>query len=650
MLFGAVGWLPKILHLRGVSCILCQRGAPGARNWDFIMGREPNRKLRLLIIMGFLFIFVGVVIVRLAVLMVSSPPEDFSSDVAVERGSILDRNGRILAIQMSFDTVTAWIPDIEDPKAVSELLAPIIDRDTVELERDITSSNGFKVLKRQITLLERTEIRRLLNEGVLKGIALQKSTGRVYPERELAAPLIGYIGVDNTGLAGIEYSFDQQLLSSADSDRYGNHLFLTIDINLQYFVERVAARALHAESADRVMIVVMDPASGEVLALATQPSFDPNNFANYSEERRRNHAIATIYEPGSVFKIFSMAALLEYDAIRDTSLFDTSLGYSGENEYYQIRDVGAYGVLDVRGIIKFSSNIGAALASDRIGVQPFYLQLYKLGFGQRTGVALGGEERGIFRDWQQWTERTKPTIAIGQEIGVTALQMVTAASTIANRGVMVRPQVVKRIVSAGGQLLVEYKQHEERRLLSLQTADQVLQYMTTATEAGGTARRVVVEGINVAAKTGTAEVYDSEIQGYSPDHFIASTLAIFPTEEPQYIVYGVVDYPREDSTYGGRIVAPLVKEIIEYIISYSGIEDSQEAITYRRIDDDTPLALPQFSDYFPDLRGYPKRLLIPLLQHPTLRVEIEGYGRVVRQFPAPGSAIESNSVLFLELE
>ncbi len=616
------------------------------------MIRKPNRKLRLLIIMASLALFATIIVIRLALLMLRGNVEGEVANSTVERGSILDRNGRILAIQMQFDSVTAWTPDIEDPQQLAVQLAPIIDQEVAALAGRLQSASGFILLKRQASLTEAREIRQLIDAGELRGISLQKSAGRVYPEQTLAAPLIGYIGIDNIGLAGIEYSFDQQLSTSSEnsSSQYGNHIFLTIDINLQYFAEELAARALREERADRVMLVIMQPASGELLASVSLPSFDPNNFSSASESQRKNHVVASIYEPGSVFKIFSVATLLEQNAINHNTRFNTNLGYSGVDEQYQIGDVGEYGIIDVEGVIKFSSNIGAALASDYIDPERFYHTLVALGFGERTEIVLSGEERGLFRDVQEWTDRTKPTIAIGQEIGVTALQMVTAASAIANRGVMVRPQVVKRIVSANGELLMEYGRNEWRQPLSAETAQQMLQLMQGATQPGGTARRVAIEGINIAAKTGTAEVYDTETERYSDTHFVASTLAIFPVEEPQFIVYAIIDNPQGQNIFGGQIVAPRIREMIEYIVSYVGIEDEGQAIVYDRSLAEGLPTIPALEDVIPNFIGLPKRSLVPLLQQSALTVEIEGSGWVVRQFPAPGTPIDTNTIIYLELE
>ena len=616
------------------------------------MIKKPNRKLRILIIMAALALFAAVIMIRLALLMLPGNVDEAVTSGTVERGSILDRNGRILAIQMQFDSVTAWIPDIEDPQQVAAQLAPIIDQEVATLEERLQSASGFILLKRQTSLTEAREITQLIEAGELSGISLQKSAGRVYPEQTLAAPLIGYIGVDNIGLAGIEYSFDQQLTTSPENSasQYGNHVFLTIDINIQYFAEELAARALREERADRVMLLIMRPTSGELLASVSRPSFDPNNFSAASESQRKNHVIASIYEPGSVFKIFSVAALLEQNAITRNTSFNTNLGYSGVDEQYQISDVGEYGIIDVEDIIKYSSNIGAALASDHIDRERFYYSLVTLGFGEPTEIVLGGEERGIFREVQEWTERTKPTIAIGQEIGVTALQMVTAATAIANDGVMVKPQVVKRIVSANGELLVEYGRNEWRQSLSAETAQQMLRFMQAATLPEGTARRVAIEDLDIAAKTGTAEVYDRETERYSDSHFVASTLAIFPAEEPQFIVYAIIDNPQGSSIFGGQIVAPLVREMIEYIISYVGIEEGAQAILYDKPFYEGLPSLPAFEDTIPNFIGLPKRSLVPLLQQSALTVEIEGSGWVVRQFPAPGAPIDANTTIYLELE
>ncbi|MCG8400646.1 MAG: penicillin-binding protein 2, partial [Firmicutes bacterium] len=329
--------------------------------------------------------------------------------------------------------------------------------------------------------------------------------------------------------------------------------------------------ALDTNDADGVMMVAMDAQNGEILSMVSLPNFDPNSFGDYSEEERKNSIVSTIYEPGSVFKMFSVAAFLELGGITLADYFNTSGSYRDENAGFQITDLGDYGRINAEGIIKYSSNVGAAFASETVSPDSFNQSLREFGFGERTGITLNGEERGLLRRPAGWSGRTQQTIAIGQEIGVTAIQVATAATVFANNGVLLRPRIVRKIVSPEGRTIELFSREPAREVLSPSTAQLMLQLMESATQGGGTARRLQVPGIRISAKTGTAEVYDPELGAYSPERFVASCLAIFPTDNPRLIVYAVIIHPRGESIFGGQIAVPLVRESADFLVSYLDI-------------------------------------------------------------------------------
>ena len=518
---------------------------------------------RIVVLAAAFVLFLLVILLRIFALMTVNTDAGAGQAGATVRGTIADRNGRIMAIETSLDSVTAWTPHVDDPQEVAERLEAILDINGSELAAQLSTENRFVTVKRLISLTQSRQIEQLQEQGLLQGITLAPSAGRIYPEQYIGSSVIGYVGTDSHGLGGVEYKLDDLLQS-------GNRIELTLDVNIQTYAEKVAAAALEEEGADSVVVMVMGARSGELLASVSLPNFDPNTFADFSNEERRNRAISNIYEPGSVFKIFSMSAILDHGSVRADDFFDTRSGYRGRLENYNISDVADYGVISTEEIIVFSSNIGAALASDTIGANELHQTIANFGFGSRSGIELGGEENALFRDVDEWTERTKPTIAIGQEIGVTALQVIRAATAIANDGVLLQPLIIKRIVAPSGEIINENRRTEVRQVISASTAQLMLNIMNAAA-VRGTARRVTTDGLAISAKTGTAEVYDVDIDAYSAEHFIPSTLAIFPTEDPQYIVYMIIDYPRNENTYGGRIVAPRVKEVIDYIVSYAGV-------------------------------------------------------------------------------
>lgn len=567
-----------------------------------------------------------------------------------ERGPILDRNGRVLALQTQLDTVAAWTPDLRDVAETSRLLAEILDTDAEDIRRRLESSLSYVVLRRNLTPGQSDRIQELRREGQLRGISLRPDSGRSYPERELAAALLGYVGVDNVGLDGVEYSLNDILSPQPGGSRYGDQVFLTIDVAVQAEAERIARETRETHNADSTMLLVMDSYSGDILAYASSPSFDPNEFQRYDAEQRRNRPTTRVYEPGSVFKVFSVASFMHLGGISPQDTFQTSVGYSDAAGSFLIRDLGDYGTINAEEIIKFSSNVGAAYAADTVDADSLYHMLRRFGFGERTGLELSGEERGLLRQPELWSGRSRQTISIGQEIGVTAMQVMAAAGVLANQGVFVKPQIVKRIVSADGAIQYETEREPVRQVVSQAVAERMLEYMHSST-VGGTAQRIAVDGIQIAAKTGTAEVFDPEIGQYSENAFVASTLAIFPKDDPQIVAYMVIDNPKEGEFYGGRIATPPLKELTEYLVPYLGIPTQNDVILEHsgRVAVSEP-RMPELGDALPDFTGMPKRLLLPLYDREDITVEMMGSGWVVDQEPAPGTAITPDMTVRLVLE
>lgn len=613
------------------------------------------------------FTIVGIMVAAMAVLIVARYaaimlPGDGRTPIEtqpqIERGPILDRRGRILAIQTRLDTVTAWKPEMENIEETAGILADILGLDAGELAGRLAASEGFTIVQRTITPSQSDRIRAAREDGRLPGVRLEADTGRSYPERGAAAPIIGFAGVDNVGLTGIEYMFSGELLPSHDDTdaarqalAMGNQVFLTLDLAIQSAADELGQTLLDDHDADHVMIVVGDMTTGQLLAVSSLPSFDPNHFRDFTVEERRNRFISQIFEPGSVFKVFSIASFLELGGISETDTFDTSGGYIADDGELVITDLADYGVVTPEQIIKYSSNVGAAYASETVDAGSFYAMLTRFGFGRRTGIDLNGEERGLLAPPEEWSGRTRPTIAIGQEIGVTAVQLFAAATVLANDGVLLRPQIVDRIVSPTGEVIRRFPREPVREVLSPETARTVLRFMNAATEPDSTARRIQVDGVEVAAKTGTAEVFDPDVGGYSEDHFIASTLALVPAETPQLGVYIMIDYPKENGFYGGRIAAPAADQMIEFLVPYWDIPRDTDTVTTHpgRIVARDP-SLPELGDTVPDYTGLPVRTLLPLLGRDDVNVVIDGSGWVVSQDPSPGTPVTEGMTIRLELQ
>ncbi len=614
-----------------------------------------DSRLRFTIIFVFLALSVLLLVLQYATIMLAPPPERQQAAARSfdERGPILDRNGNILAIQTERNTVTAWRPSIEDPRAVGELLGPPLEMEPGFVEELIRGNSGFIVIKRTVSEEQSELVRELIEAGRVPGIRLEPDSGRVYPEGQLASHVLGYVGIENVGLDGVEYMFNGELLPADPLEEAGggNQLFLTLDTAVQSVVRQISMETLEREGANSVTALLMDSRTGEILSYVSVPDFDPNQFAGYSREERRNRPVGMVYEPGSVFKIFSIGSLLHLGGIAAEDQFDTSGGYQRIGEEFLISDLNDYGVINLEEVIKFSSNVGAALAAESASPESFHRMLRLFGFGERTGVSLNGEERGLLGDPDNWSRRTQQTIAIGQEIGVTAMQLVAAATVFANDGVLLRPQIVHRIVSPEGRTIRRFTREPVREVVTPEVAREMLRMMEAATGSDSTARRISVDGVSVSAKTGTAEVFDPRQRAYSQEHFIASTLAIFPSREPQYILYVMIDHPRGESFYGGTIAAPVVDQVIEALMPYLDIPRAGDQVVEHpgqvRV---TVPRLPPLTGVVPNYTGLPKRLLLPLMERDDLEVVLLGSGWVVDQEPIPGTPFEPGMRLTLYFE
>ena len=573
----------------------------------------------------------------------------------VERGPILDRNGRILAIQTELESVTAWKPEMDDIEAEAELLAPIIALPAQSIVDILSGPSSFAYIKRKITQSESASVRRLINSDQLPGIHLQREFDRTYPEEHLASHVLGIVDVDNQGLEGLELAYDSLLspdVTNTDIETiYGSQIFLTIDVNIQYMAESVARETLEEHEADAVMILVMDAQNGDLLALASIPDFNPNVYNNFPQKNRQNRPAVSAYEPGSVFKIFSIAALLEVGGISQHSEFLCNGFYEHPDIPSPIKCLGTHGAVTPAEIIKFSCNAGAAYASETVDAQLFHDMLVRFGFGTETSLPFPGESNGLLTNVSRWSARSKPTLAFGQEISTSAVQMITAASAFSNGGFVLEPHIIQQVVSPDGTVLEKTVRKPLVDAVSAETAQAMLLMMEAATESGGTARRATIDGIRVSAKTGTAQVFDPVTGTYSEEDFTASCLAIFPTNSPELIMYVVIEHPKAGETYGGRIAAPVVRKLGETIADYLDIPRTGDGeVTHAGTVRIAGLPTVTIGDAVPDFTGYSKRQLLPLLDIDELNVIISGSGWVVGQEPAAGTRVARGMRLLLELE
>ena len=609
-----------------------------------------NLKRRYIIIYAGLAVFVVYLLVHYSSLMLKDHTPTIArqpSDL-VERGTILDRNGRYLAIQIRFADVSVWRPSISDIDVLSSELEVVLEMPAAEIkEKIISSESNFLYLKKQIDDSTARTLSALLAEKKIKGVTVQPIVGRVYPENNLASQVIGFVGERSIGLEGIEYAFNNTL-NGVDNNGKGSQIVLTIDTNVQYILEKISERTMKETGAEAVMFLAMDPRNGDILGSVSTPGFDLNNIRASDEISRMNRPVIWAYEPGSVFKVFTIASLIDSGAISGNTVFYCTGSYT-PSRGSPINCLGVHGRVTAREIIIHSCNTGAAQASEYISSGAFYKLLSDFGFGSRTGAGSPGETAGYLVQSEHWSERSKPTLAFGQEIAVSAYQMMQAASAIANDGVLVPPRIVSKVIAADG-AVTEWRNGESRRILKPETARAMRSYMVDTASGIGTGWRASVEDLSLAVKTGTAQIINPATNRYSETDFIASCIALLPAESPSLILYLAIVKPK-GVIFGSRIAAPVIREAAESLIDYFGIPRGRNPqITHPSSVNIPAGRLPPVYSHVPDFSGIAKRVLLPLLLRDDITVEIYGDGWVRRQSPPPGTPVSPGMTIILELE
>lgn len=586
-----------------------------------------------------------------------------SITIPPRRGVIYDRDLKELAISMEVDSVYAMVGKIKDPRKVASRLALPLSMDKRQLEDRLRSRKSFVWLKRGIDLSGRIDI---------DGIGTLKEWKRFYPHPQLASHLIGFSGVDSNGLEGVEFAYDTYIKGSPvvfteerdglggeivlrDLEREGHSsgmdVVLTIDKTIQYIVEKGLRKAVDSTKAKGGIAIVMDPRTGEVLAMATLPSFDPNNFSKYEPSRWRNKAIVDAFEPGSIFKVFLLSAVIE------EGLFGPYDRFYCEDGAYRVadrtfHDIKRFGWLTLAQIIKYSSNIGAAKVGEGLGKKRFYRYIKEFGFGAKTGIDLPGEGTGHIPPLSEWSKVSIDTISFGQGLSVTGIQLVTAMSSVANGGYLMRPFVVKRVLDKDGTVVKRIDPEVVRRVISQKTARMVTSLLKEVTGEGGTGVKAAIEGFEVAGKTGTAQKPDLLTGGYQDGKYISSFLGFVPAEDPQITMLVSLDEP-EGEFYGGAIAAPVFKEIASQILPYLGVFprgiDRPQSAYVARADVGSsaikyePLTI-NHESIMPDLRGKTVRYVLKMASKIPMEVKIVGSGRAVLQRPEPGERVMPGTI------
>ena len=501
-----------------------------------------------------------------------------------KRGTIFDRRGREMAVSIDVTSIAARPGRVKEVDAAARELAGIFKKPAAEMKTKLASGKPFVWLKRQATPKEVEAVRRLRPAG----IEFISETNRFYPNRTLAAHVVGFTGMDGKGLEGVEFFYDSHLrgtdMSSwgrrdalgnrfqseppADEAASGKNLILTLDQGVQFAAETALNDAVAASRARSGMAVVMEPHTGAILALALSPSFNPNAYEEAKKPLWRNRAVTDPFEPGSTLKIFVAAAALEHTSLSPKTTFDC------ENGTYRIgrhtvHDVHRHGVLSLADIIKFSSNIGAAKIGEKVGPEKLYQSLRLFGFGQKTGIDAPAETTGLLMPFTKWAGIDTAAISFGHGVSVSAVQLIAAVSAIANDGVLMKPRMVQAVTDPQGQILQRFEPEEVRRVVSVETARTVKEIMQTVVLPGGTGVQAALEGYTAGGKTGTARKVDDNGQ-YSNERHVASFIGFAPAENPRVAVLVVIDEPR-GQIYGGAVAAPVFKKIAQTTLNLMNV-------------------------------------------------------------------------------
>jgi cell division protein FtsI/penicillin-binding protein 2 len=616
------------------------------------------------------------------------------------RGQVLDRQGRELARSVDTESFFADPREVINVNETARRISSVTGQDREELAghlREAKDSNKkFIWLIRRLDLPSATKLDAMNMDGVYS----RKEPKRYYPNDALAAHVLGFVGTDEIGLSGVEQFYNEKIRGESgklyletDARRRafesyevqphpGQTVVLTIDQTIQYRTEQALFGAVERSRAKSGTAIVMNPQTGEILALANAPAFDPNQPPKDSAEGRANGALQNIYEPGSTFKIVAYSAAIEKGLVSPEDKINCQMGQitvAGR----LIHDHHPFGVLSVSDALAQSSNVGAIKLALLVGNDTMYEFARRLGFGARTGIDLPGESPGILKALNRWQPSSIGSIAIGQEIGVTPLQMATAYSVLANGGSLVKPHVVREMRSPDGGILFQAKT-ESRPVLKLETI-QALRGMMEGVTLRGTAKKAQVEGYSAAGKTGTAQKIDPKTRGYSATKFIGSFVGYAPASNPAVVIIVVIDEP-QGAYHGGDVAAPVFREIAEQILPELSVTPDMEIKTGNELiaqnrqpspqvraaeardDEQRESTLPKvaarnFSGrasevvfavatkrgaLMPDLRGQSVRDVARMCAQLGLRVEARGEGRAIRQNPAPGAEVNSGQTVHVE--
>lgn len=610
------------------------------------------------------------------------------------RGKIVDRDGAELAVSIMTGSLFADPEDMVDKyptkqnnnmkrdvrKLAAQLLAPVlkISEDRLLAKFSVPESR-FQWIKRSLDPKEEQAVRKIIRDNKLPGLRFEMESKRFYTKKKAAAQVLGFVGLDDKGGSGIELQLDKELkgrktsqlqtFNSRQKRIYDENVkdpvevklptvYLTLDSHMQYVLEEAIDNAVFQYNAAGAAAIIMDPYTGEILAMASRPTFDPNNIDDYSAESWNNKGVSFIYEPGSVFKPIVGCIGLTNDVVTPNTGFYDGGHITVADRVFRNWDGEGMGNISFTDVIKFSNNVGMIRLGQLIGKKRMVDGAKSFGFGEETGVDLPGEESGILYKKNMW-DPDLASFSIGQGIAVTPLQELRAICAIANGGELVKPFIVKKIVDADGSIIREGKKEVIRNVITENVSAQMRMMMEKVVSEGG-GKKAAIKGYRIAGKTGTAEKLDPN-GGYTPGKYIASFVGFVPADKPKYAMLVMVDTPKGDRFYGSQVSAPIFRDVLQQILVLKGIQPStQEGLpSFEEMDKlsakikkkEKPKKIPKLETLangklkLPNFSGVDIRKATEILEAGKLRLRPYGEGEAYRQKPLPGTEIEPNSTV-----
>lgn len=641
--------------------------------------------------------------------------EQYLRDIRLspKRGTIFDRHGAELAVSVNVESVWANPRELRraerDPDQAAAMLATALPIDVERIANRLRSDRYFVWIHRHVTPREAAAVRAL----DIPGVSMSDEARRYYPNRQLAAHLLGFANIDGEGIEGLELAYEERLRGSVatvpairdrrgavvfseqlldDRAAQGEDIYLSIDKTIQHIAERELELSIRTFEARAGSVVVMDPQSGEILAIANYPTFNPNRPGSAEQDHRRNRALTDVFEPGSTVKPFTIAGAFAAGAVRADQMIDCGNGTMQVDEFV-IHDSHPYEELTPAQILAHSSNIGTSRIGEALGRRGLFRAFRRFGFGATTGLPLPGEARGIFRHYRRWYAMDAATIPFGQGMSVTNVQMATAMSAIANGGQLVRPVIVRRVADGQGETVEETLPMVRRQVVPRAVARLVGDMLTAVTGPGGTGAEAAIDGYLVAGKTGTAQKADYEHGGYAEDRWLASFVGFVPAERPRLVISVVVDEPII-AHYGGVVAAPVFRRVGAASLRHLGVPAStggealaaharmleeREAAEQRAerqarrlaraggaagaqeptgsgtgdameiTDGIVPREPVEGEVRVPDIAGATARATLVALRRAELGVELSGSGVVVSQVPIAGDIARQGAIVRVQL-